>query len=118
MNAIKVKKSELLDKLKTNRAAHSAQFEKAVVGYRVTVIKVLEQRLEEARKGKLPQMIFNLPLPVDQTKAYDRAIGMLELSVDDHIDLEEHDYQQYVLDEWGWSAATTATNASYFDAAR
>lgn len=113
MNAIKVKKSELLDKLKANRANHSDQFEKAAVGYRKRVIEVLESRLDDARKGKLPVLVFNLPLPVDQTKAYDRAIGMLELSVDDVIELEEHDYQQYVLDEWTWSQSASTSNAFY-----
>jgi hypothetical protein len=113
MNAIKVKKDELLEKLRANRATHSAQFEKAASGYRRKVIEVLESRLVDARSGKLPALIFNLPLPVDQTKAYDRAIGMLEMSVDETIELEEHDYQQYVLDEWQWSASATATNSFY-----
>lgn len=116
MNAIKVKKDDLLSKLRGNRETHSAQFEKAATGYRAKVIAVLEQRLDDARKGKLPNLLFNLPLPVDQTKAYDRAIGMLELSVEDIIELEEHDYQQYVLDEWNWSASTTATNSFYIAA--
>lgn len=113
MNAIKVQKAELLEKLKGNRAAHSAQFDQASAGYRAKVIEALESRLKDARAGKLPQLIFNLPMPVDQTKAYDRVIGMLELSVEDIIELEEHDYQQYVLDEWSWSHATTASNTFY-----
>lgn len=113
MNAIKVKKAELISKLRENRANHSAQFEKAATGYRAKVIETLESRLKDARAGKLPNLMFALPLPVDQTKAYDRAIGMLELSVDEIIELEEHDYQQYVLDEWNWSASTTMTNSMY-----
>lgn len=117
MNAIKVKKAELLSKLRANRATHSAQFDRAAKGYRKRVIAELTSRLKDARAGKLPQLFFNLPMPVDQTKAYDRAIGMLELSVDDVIELEEHDYQQYVLDEWSWSAQTTATNSFYVGAA-
>lgn len=31
----------------------------------------------------------------------------------DIIELEEHDYQQYVLDEWTWSASATASNTFY-----
>lgn len=113
MNAIKVKKDELLNKLRANRETHTTQFDKAAAGYRKKVIEVLESRLAEARDGKLPALIFNLPMPVDQTKAYDRAIGMLEMSVETEIELEEHDYQQYVLDEWSWSASTTITNSFY-----
>jgi hypothetical protein len=113
MKAINVKKSELLDKLRANRESHSAQFEEAAQGYRERVIAELESRLALAKKGKLPTLVFNLPMPFDQTKAYDRAIGMLELSVDDVIELEEDDYKQYVLDEWAWSASASATNLMY-----
>lgn len=117
MNDIKVKKDELLAKLRANRETHSAQFEKAAAGYRKKVIEVLESRLKDARSGKLPVLIFNLPMPVDQTSAYDRAIGMLEMSVEDIIELDEHDYQQYVLDEWNWSASVTASNTFYLNQA-
>lgn len=116
MNAIKVKKDDLLSKLRGNRETHTAQFEKASAGYRTRVIEVLEERLKDARSGKLPVLMFNLPMPIDQTKAYDRAIGMLELSVEEVIELEEHDYQQYVLDEWTWSASTAASNSFYITA--
>lgn len=77
------------------------------------MIDVLGQRIDEARRGKLPTLLFNLPMPMNQTAAYERVIGMLEMTVDEVIELEESDYQQYVLDQWGWSAATTATNAFY-----
>ncbi len=116
MNAIKVKKATLLAKLRKNRERHEGQFEKAAAGYRKKVIQVLEQRIAEARAGKLPALIFNLPMPLNQTAHYDRAIGMLEMTVERVIELEEHDYQQYVLDEWSWSAGTSATNSFYVQA--
>lgn len=113
MNAIRVNKVTLLEKLRENRAKHRQQFDEAAEGYREKAIEVLTERLDEARKGKLPAMVFHMPMPINQTAQYDRAIGMLEMSLDTEIDLEEHDFQQYVQDEWGWSAATTATNSAY-----
>lgn len=113
MNAIKVQKASLLDKLKANRETHRAQFEEAAKLYRDEVIEVLEERIKDARKGRLPNLVFQLPLPVNQTAAYDRAIGMLEMSVDDVIELEEEDYRQYVLDEWTWSQHATISNSYY-----
>jgi predicted transcriptional regulator YdeE len=113
MNAIKVTKWTLLEKLRANRAAHKAQFEEAAEGYREKVIELLEERLAEARKGKLPSIVIGLAMPVNQTKQYDRVIGMLEMDTNDVIELEEDDYQRYVLDEWTWSASTTATNSLY-----
>jgi hypothetical protein len=116
VNAIKVKKSELLTRLRPARITHCAIRGYCAVGYRQKLIEALEARIAEVRSGKTPNLAFNLPLPVDQTKAYDRAIGMLELSVDDVIELEEHDYQQYVLDEWAWSASASASNSFYTSA--
>lgn len=116
MNAIRVKKDDLLAKLRANRENHKAVFDKAAEGYRAKVVSVLEERIADARQGKLPTLIFNLPMPMNQTAQYDRAIGMLEMTIEDTIELEEHDYQQYVMDEWGWSAATTATNSFYIAA--
>lgn len=113
MNAIKVKKDDLLAKLRTNRELHEDEFNRAADGYRKRVIAALELRLSQAKNGQLPQMVFNLPTPINQTKEYDMAIGMLEMSVEDVIELEEHDYKQYVLDQWGWSQNVTATNAMY-----
>lgn len=113
MDSIKVDKAKLLDKLRENRAKHSDQFTKAAAGYRAKVIEVLEERLTEARSGKSPNLQFYLPLPIDQTKAYDRVIGMLEMSLDDVIELEEQEYQKYVMDEWSWSAQATTTNTMY-----
>lgn len=113
MDSIKVNKRALLAKLKENRANHSAEFEKAAAGYRAKVIQELERRLTDARAGKLPNLMFALPLPVDQTKAYDRVIGMLEMTIEEVVALAEHDYQQYVLDEWAWSVPTKASNTFY-----
>lgn len=113
MNAIKVRKADLLTKLYANRDAHKATFTEAMEGYREKVEKWLEERLSAAKKGRIPDMIFNLPHPIDQTKDYNRAIAMLEMSVDDEIELEEHDFQCYVQDEWAWSRQTSMTNSMY-----
>ena len=44
---------------------------------------------------------------------YTRAIRMLELSVEDVIEIEEHIFNQLVLDEWGWKQQFTAMSALY-----
>jgi hypothetical protein len=113
MNAIKVNKADLLVKLRTNRATHLDQFERASERFLKIVTAELEGRLAEARKGKVPNLAWAHPMPVNQTKEYDKAIGMLEMSIEDVIELEEHDYKNYVLDEWSWSAQTTASNSRY-----
>jgi hypothetical protein len=113
MDSIKVKKSELLDKLKTNHNAHKDVFEKALEGYRKMVIEHLETMLAEARSGKKIRRTVELKEPVNQTKDYTRVIAMLEMSQDDIIELSELDFQQYVLDDWAWKAQFSLTNSAY-----
>ena len=69
--------------------------------------------LEEARAGKRIRRAVQLIEPTDQTKEYDAAIAMLQMSVDDVINLEEHDFRNYVLDQWNWKQAWTASNIGY-----
>ena len=52
MNAINVKKSELLAVLRQNRAQHRKIFLEAQTGYRQQVIDELDSMLRDARDGK------------------------------------------------------------------
>lgn len=113
MDSIKVKKSELLEKLKVNRDAHKDIFDRACEGYRKMAIDLLEQMLSEAKAGKVIRRKVELQEPINQTKDYNRAIAMLEMAQDDIIELSEHDFAQYVLDDWSWKDQFTTTNSRY-----
>lgn len=113
MNEIKVKKSELLDVLKTNREAHRKIFLEAADGYRTAAIAELDAMLAEAKAGKKIRRSVALVEPQDQTSDYDRVIRMLEMSQDDIIELEEHDFMQYVLDDWQWKRQFLHSNSVY-----
>lgn len=113
MNDVKVKRTELLDKLKVNREAHRGIFLDAQVGYREQAIREIEQMLQEARSGKRIRRAVSLIEPIDQTREYDRVIAMLEMSVDDVIELDEVSFRQYVLDDWSWKQQFLAVNSTY-----
>ena len=115
MKPILVKKSDLLTVLKKNRDSHRDLFLKAQQGFRRKAIARLDEMLERAKAGKEIELYVSLQAPIDQTADYDRVIGMLEMSIEDKIELDERSYQQYVLDEWTWSAATTHLNTSYLE---
>ncbi len=40
---------------------------------------------------------------------------MLEMSIDDEITLDFHEYEQYVLNNWHWSGNFNISKASYMD---
>ena len=113
MNEIRVNRSTLLSKLKTNRDAHRDLFLKAQDNYREAVIEELDAMLAEARDGKRIRRSVSLKAPIDQTGEYDRAIAMLEMSVDDVIEVSERDFACYVLDQWTWAMNVAALNSTY-----
>ena len=38
---------------------------------------------------------------------------MIEMSVDENIEISEHDFACYILDDWGWKQNFMQTNAFY-----
>ncbi len=113
MENITVKKSELLEILKKNREAHRKIFEEAQIGYRNEAIRLLDKALNDAQEGRKIKTYIQLEAPIDQTKDYDRAIRMLEMSIDEEIDLSEREFAELVLDDWSWKQQFTVTNARY-----
>jgi len=113
MRIVRLKRIELLKKVKVNRANHRAVFEKALEGYRKAVIKELEKMLEEAKKGLRIRRAVMLVEPIDQRREYDRIIKMLEMSMDDIVELDEKEFSQYVMDDWSWKAHFLETTNPY-----
>lgn len=113
MEIVKIKKSELLETLRKNRQEHRAIFEEAQVGYRAEAIKLLDKALQDAKAGRTIITFVKLNSPIDQTKDYDRAIKMIEMSVDENIEISEADFANYVLDDWHWKQNFMTTNAFY-----
>ncbi len=113
MNTVKIKKSELLEKVKANRGTHRDLFLKAQEGYREEVIIELDKMLSDARNGRQIIRSISMPEPIDHTSDYDRIISMLEMSVDDYIDLTANEFEQYVLDNWAWKEFALLTNTQY-----
>ena len=113
MKNVKVQKSELIEKLKENRSNHRAIFEKALKGYRKKAIEVLDAALLDAKEGRHINTYIKLTEPIDQRKDYDRAIAMLEMSIDEEIEVTESEFAQYVLDDWDWKQQFMFTNSAY-----
>lgn len=116
MNSVKINRKELLKIVKDNQKKHVAQYEESVVDYKAAVIKLAKSNLKLANTGELHEIrkMKNLPqAPTSYEDNYSRAIRMLELSVEDVIDVEEHIFNQLVLDEWGWKQNFVAQSAMY-----
>lgn len=113
MKTVKVKRDELIERIRKNRDAHRAIFREAQEVYRQEVIKLLEQRLEDARNGRKIERGIRLQEPEDHTEDYDRVLTMLEMSVDAEIEISQMEFAQYVMDDWSWKDAWLANTAAY-----
>ena len=116
MRSVKVEKLELLGIVRDNKKKHVKEFDEAVKDYKKAALKVAKEHVDLAKTGDLDQIakIRAMPQrPTSYEKDYDRAIRMLELSVEDTIELEEDIFNQLVLDEWTWKNAFTASSALY-----
>ena len=102
MRTVKITKEEFLQKLRENREQHRAIFEKAQEGYCAFLIKELEQRLEEVRRGLKVDRHIRLDEPMDHTSDYDQMISMAEMHQDSTIELTASEFACYVMDRWAW----------------
>jgi hypothetical protein len=110
---VTVSKAELIEKLTVNRAAHRAIFEEAVKGFRTRSIEVLDEHIDRIRLGSMEGVYVTLPTPSDHTNDYDRALAMLEMSVDDQVTIAAQQFSELVMDDWSWKREFLTTNAAY-----
>lgn len=116
MRSVKVEKNELLGIVRDNKKKHVKEFDESVKDYKKAAVKVAKEHVDLAKSGDLDQIARIKAMPARPTsyeKDYDRAIRMLELSVESTIELEEDIFNQLVLDEWHWKHQFVASSALY-----
>ena len=114
MQKIKVNIAELMQKLKINRHQHKEDYKKALEGFKEEAIESLQKALEDAKAGKDIKLIFSdLVQPSSHLADYDRAILMLEVSVDKEIELSNVEFGQFIMDEWHWKQNFLWLNMKY-----
>jgi hypothetical protein len=99
LGEVKLKKSELINKLKENRSVHTQTYSDAMDGYFVSAKKELEKKIKSLDAKKVVSS-FSVSVPKDHTKEYDKIIEMLEMSTDEYIELSAREFDMYVRDEW------------------
>lgn len=113
LQSVRVSKQFLLKKLEANRTEHEKTYYEILEARHQKVIEALKAELKKAKIDKLYRPSFNLPLPENHTKDYDRAIGMLKASLDDEFELTGSEYDQYVNDDWSWKQMYTTVSGCY-----
>lgn len=110
---IKVKKKDLIVKIKENKKNHVKEFEKAKDAYREEALRQLRTQLERVEEGALNAKL-DLITPVDNSENYDRIIEMFEWEVKDVVKLEQDEFQEYVQDTTDFAVKARMSNTAYF----
>jgi glyceraldehyde-3-phosphate dehydrogenase/erythrose-4-phosphate dehydrogenase len=113
MRTVTVSKARLLETLQHNRDEHRALFLKAQERYREAAIEELDRMLAEARAGSKIRRAVSLPEPQDYTSSFDTAIQMVEWEEGDTVELDQHEFAQYVQNEWGWMGSFVGSTQAY-----
>ncbi len=96
MDTVNINRLELLEIVKANLETHKTDILSAktarLAQYKADVAKALDdpEGLREITVPKVP----------DNTTEYESTVRKLELSVDDVIALESHEFDNYVMDKW------------------
>lgn len=112
MKIIRVNKDRLVETLKKNLVAHNERHALALEGWKKECKKTAKDIIKDMDNTdpKQPQ----IPLkPVDMQMSYQEAISKCLWEVDDEIELDESEVQNYILDKWGWKNQWEFSNSIY-----
>ena len=115
MDLTKVSKDDLLTKLKTNREEHKKEFEKAKKVWKKEATKALKKASDLATKEGVITLtpLSELPKPKHYLDSYDLVIARLEMEVEDHVELDDHEFQSWVMNNWNWKGQFVAGTSLY-----
>ena len=111
---IQVRKVELIAKIKANKENHVKEFVKAVDAYREEALRQLRTQLERVEEGAVDAKL-DLITPVDNSDNYDNILEMFEWEVEDIVDLEQSEFQEYVQDTTDFAVTARMSNMMYVD---
>lgn len=102
MKIVRITKDNLMEVVQKNASAHQEELVTARIGWRQQFQTELQKQLDALAAGQEPKTVHLAP-PADHTKDYARVIGMIGMSNDTVLELDQHEFNRYVLDEWEWA---------------
>jgi len=109
---IKVNKNDLIKKIKLNKENHIVEYDKAIVAYKEEALKQLSAQIERVEEGALDAKL-DLITPINNAENYDKIIEMFEWEVEEKVDLEQNEFNEYVQDETEFAMQAKFSNTFY-----
>lgn len=111
---IKILKADLITKIKENKKNHIKEYEKAVVAYREEALRQLRTQLERVEEGAVDAKL-DLMTPVNNSDNYDKILEMFEWEVQEVVELEQDEFQEYVQDTTDFAVTARMSNMMYLN---
>ncbi len=96
-----------------NKAKHDKIYADAVAGFWVRAKQELEAKLEDLKNHHYGNLCVSLVFPENHNDDYQRAIEMLDLTVDKEVILKQHEFESLVRNRWPWRQSFLLSNAGY-----
>ncbi len=109
---IKVKKQDLIDRIKENKKNHIELYKKAVVAYKEEALEQLDFLTGEVNNGVL-DIKLDLVTPINNEKDYDDIIEMFEWEVEEIVEIGQNEFREYVQDETDFAQQAQFSNTFY-----
>jgi hypothetical protein len=113
LKSVRVSKGFLLEKLETNKVEHEKAYYQILDARQDKVVEVLKEELKKAKADRTYQPTLYVPLPENHVKDYERAITILNASLDKEFELTSSEFDQYVNDDWQWKTTFMTTSGCY-----
>lgn len=115
MNTTKVDKTELLEIVRKNRKKHEKEYKKARKKWVTEATFALQEAATKAEEdGEITMFPLNeLPKPEHYLNDFDQVIRRLELEVENEVELDDRQFNAWVLNHWDWSRAFVANTSLY-----
>lgn len=109
---VKVNKAKLIAKIKENKEAHIIAYAKAVEAYKKEALKQLAELTKKAEAGDT-SLRLSLTTPIDNVKSYDKILDIFEWEIDEEVELEQKEFNEYVQDETESARHAMMSNSMY-----
>jgi hypothetical protein len=109
---ISVNKAKLIEQIKLNKENHIKEYEKAIVAYKEEALRQLNEQIQKVQEGSLNAKL-ELITPINNAVNYDKIIEMFEWEVNDVVELEQQEFNEYVQDETEFAQQAKFSNMFY-----
>jgi hypothetical protein len=109
----KMSREKLLEEIERNRTKHVEQYVQALKTFKSEYISKLKEMIESIDVSKDIRMFVDMRTPECHEDDYTVVINMLRMSTEGEIEVDQTEFECYVMDKWPWRDSFLANTCHY-----